>query len=253
MGAPNMKIAVVTTMNQRLYDEYGHRFLETYNWPFDCFIYHEDRMETVIDQHHYGKDGKTPFFYRDLFRETPQCKKFIDRNSHRQITDKRKDFWKDGVRFCYKVYAYTDFLATYRDYDGVICIDADSVFYKRIDAEWIKKYIHRDDCMMTYLGRPVYTECGFLYFNMNHQYVKLYAEEMARMYTEDLIYKEKQQHDSWIWDVVRLRFEKQHFVKNFNIGDNKNGHVQARSILGPVYDHTKGLRKNTGKSPEART
>ena len=73
-----------------------------------------------------------------------------------------------------------------------------------------------------------------------------------RKYTEDLIYKEKQQHDSWIWDVVRLRFEEQHFVKNFNIGDNKNGHVQARSILGTVYDHTKGNRKLKGKSPEAR-
>jgi hypothetical protein len=40
-------------------------------------------------------------------------------------------------------------------------------------------------------------------------------------------------------------------VKNNNIGDNKGGHVQARSILGTVYDHTKGKRKLTGKSPEA--
>jgi len=247
-----MKIAVVTTMNKRLYDEYGHRFFETYNWPFDCYVYHEDRMEEVIDKHSYGRDGKTPFFYRDLNVEAPQCKKFVERNNHRQIADKRKDFWKDGVRFCYKVYAYTDFLSTHRNYDGVICIDADSVFYKVIDEEWIKKNIHRDNCMMTYLGRPVYTECGFLYFNMKHSFIKLYAEEMARMYTEDLIYKEKQQHDSWIWDVVRLKFETQHGVQNYDIGDNQNGHVQARSILGPVYDHTKGLRKEKGKSPEAR-
>ena len=247
-----MKILAVTTMNKRLYDEYGHRFFETYNWPFDCYVYHEDRMEEVIDKHSYGRDGKTPFFYRDLNVEAPQCKKFVERNNHRQIADKRKDFWKDGVRFCYKVYAYTDFLSTHRNYDGVICIDADSVFYKVIDEEWIKKNIHRDNCMMTYLGRPVYTECGFLYFNMKHSFIKLYAEEMARMYTEDLIYKEKQQHDSWIWDVVRLKFETQHGVQNYDIGDNQNGHVQARSILGPVYDHTKGLRKEKGKSPEAR-
>jgi hypothetical protein len=40
-------------------------------------------------------------------------------------------------------------------------------------------------------------------------------------------------------------------VQNNNIGDNRPGHVQARSILGTVYDHTKGKRKLTGKSPEA--
>jgi len=40
-------------------------------------------------------------------------------------------------------------------------------------------------------------------------------------------------------------------VKNYNIGDNRGGHVQARSILGTVYDHTKGKRKLNGRSPEA--
>ena len=95
MGAPNMKIAVVTTMNKRLYDEYGHRFLKTYNWPFDCYVYYEDneKFHPVIDEHHYGRDGKTPFFYRDLNREAPACSKFVKRNNHRQIADKRKDFW----------------------------------------------------------------------------------------------------------------------------------------------------------------
>ena len=65
------------------------------------------------------------------------------------------------------------------------------------------------------------------------------------------IYKEEEQHDSYIWDVVRKRFEAKG-VKNHNIGDNDTGHVQARSVLGPIYDHTKGNRKLSGKSPEAR-
>ena len=32
-------------------------------------------------------------------------------------------------------------------------------------------------------------------------------------------------------------------TKNYDIGDGKLGHVQARSILGTVYDATKGLEK----------
>jgi len=70
------------------------------------------------------------------------------------------------------------------------------------------------------------------------------------MYDENLIYKEVAQHDSFIWDLVRERFEKEYEIKNHNIGDNGKMHVQARSILGTVYDHTKGRRKISGVSPE---
>ena len=226
-----MKILVVTTWNNKLYTDYAHRFEKTYNWPFELKVYNEDE---------------------DLFKQIPDCKKFVERNKHRPIPDFRNDYWKDGVRFCYKVYAYTHAIMTSRDYDGIICIDADSVFYKPIDVDWIKQHIHRDDCMMTYLGRPNYSECGFLYFNMKHQMVKQYAIDMQNMYNEDLIYKEEQQHDSWIWDKVRERMEEKYEVRNHNIGDNKVGHVQARSILGGVYDHTKGLRKQKGKSHESK-
>ena len=117
---------------------------------------------------------------------------------------------KDGVRFCYKVYAYTNEVLTSEDYDGIIGIDADSIFYKRIDADWVKKYIHRDNMMMSYLGRgeKQYSECGFLYFNMQHEKIKKYAQEMKSMYDKDEIYKLKEQHDSYVWDYVRKRHEK---------------------------------------------
>ena len=221
-----MKLITITTWNNRLYKEYAHRFEATYNWSWPYTVYNED-------------DG--------MYDAIPDLKKFVDRNKHRPTNN----FLQDAVRFCYKVYAYTDMIINNEDYDGLICIDADSVFYKMIDEDWVKKHIHRDDCMMTYLGRPNYSECGFLYFNLNHPNTKEYAVEMQHMYNLDLIYKEEEQHDSYIWDVVRKRFEDRG-VKNHNIGDNDTGHVQARSVLGPIYDHTKGNRKLKGRSPEAR-
>jgi hypothetical protein len=228
-----MKILVVTSYNNKLYKNYAYRFKQTYNWPFDLLVYNEDE---------------------DFFDKVPKCKEFVERNKHRPILNMREDFWKDGVRFCYKVYAYTDaIINNVGKYDGLIGIDADSVFYKPINDTWIKKNIHREQCMMTYLGRgDHYSECGFLYWNLNHSHTKKYALEMQRMYNEDLIYNEKEQHDSYIWDVVRKRFETQYKVNNINIGDGKTGHVQARSILGDVYDHTKGKRKVSGRSPELR-
>jgi len=238
-----MNIGVVTTLNKKLYKEYGHRFFETYNWPFDLHVYSEDMIDIPHSQ----------IIPRSIFDEVTTCKEFVTRNKDKFKGDKYKDYWADGVRFCYKVYAYTDFLINNEDYDGIICIDADSVFYKPIDANWIKEHIHRDDNMMTYLGRPNYSECGFLYFNMKHKETKHYAKIMKDMYDTDHIYDLKEQHDSFIWDYVRLRFENDMGVINHNIGDNKVGHVQARSILGTIYDHTKGPnRKQKGKSPEAR-
>ena len=123
-----MKIKTITSYNNKLYEAYAHRFKETYNWPFELKVYNEDV---------------------DMYDKIPQCKKFVERNKNRHkytsYEEKNNDYRKDGVRFCYKVYAYTHALMT-EEADGLICIDADSVFYKKIDTDWIKKHIHRDDC-----------------------------------------------------------------------------------------------------------
>ena len=226
-----MKLLSVTTYNNKLYKEYAHRFESTYNWDFPYTVYNEDdgMMDTI-----------------------PDCKAFVERNKNRfDNKDFIKDYWQDGVRFCYKVYAYTHAIMNYQDLDGIIGIDADSVFYKKIDEDWIKKHIHRDNCMMTYLGRPNYSECGFLYFNMKHPDIQQYANRMKSLYDTDGIYNLKEQHDSYVWDYVRKEFENRG-TKNYDLGDGKAGHVQARSILGTVYDHTKGERKIKGRSKEFR-
>ena len=229
-----MKIKTITTYNNKLYKEYAYRFKETYNWPFPLKIYNEDEC---------------------MMKTIPELKEFVERNKDRQpYSDykvKGKAFLTDGVRFSYKVYAYCHAIINC-NVDGLICIDADSVFHKKIDEEWIIKHIHRDDCMMAYLGRGNhYSECGFLYFNLKHPDIKSYANRMLSLYNTDGIYNLKEQHDSYVWDYVRKEFENRG-VRNHNIGDGKPGHVQARSILGPVYDHTKGNRKLKGRSPEAR-
>ena len=115
-----MKIAVLTTLNQRLYNEYGFKFFETYNWPFDLFVYSEDLKKI---------NKRCKIF--NIFEKVPELKKFVERNSHRKIGIDKEQFRVDGVRFSYKVYTYTDWIINNKDYDGLIFIDADSVFYKK--------------------------------------------------------------------------------------------------------------------------
>ena len=78
-----MKIAVVTTFNQKLYDYYAHRFMKTYNWPFDLYVYHEGW--------HPKQDN---VFFRDTHKTNPEVKEFIDNIievDHNRVLTKHKD------------------------------------------------------------------------------------------------------------------------------------------------------------------
>lgn len=231
-----MNVLVITSFNEKLYNEYAHRFVNTYNWPFDLKIYTE--LKFNIDNENF-----------EVIELEQDSKNFVERNKHRPV----KDFWVDGVRFSYKVYSVLQ-ASTKKEYDILIWVDADSVFYKPLSIEFIKQNLYKEDCMMTYLGRGEhYSECGFLLWNLKHKDTQDYFKQMKNMYDNDLIYNEREQHDSYIWDLIRKKLEKEKGTMNKDIGDKKVGHVQARSILGTLYDHTKGpKRKSSGKSPEAR-
>jgi hypothetical protein len=220
-----MKIGVVTTLNKKLYKEYGHKFFETYNWPFDLIVYSEDMMDIP---------NMKGLVVRSSYEEIPELKEFVERNKDRPVADTPQGYLHDAVRFSYKVYAYCNEIITSEDYD------------------WIEKHIHRQESFMTYLGRgDLYSECGFLYFNRRHENTFEFAVRMKEMYNTDTVYKLQESHDSFVWDYVRKQTEDIHGCKNYSIGDGKPGHVQARSILGPVYDHIKGpKRKKLLRSPE---
>ena len=235
-----MRVLVITSFNEKLYNEYAHRFLKTYNWPFDLKIYSEKKFNIAY------KDFKIIELGQD-------SKNFVQRNKNRPV----KDFWVDGVRFSYKVYSVIESglqAINENTYDILIWVDAYSVFHNPLTLDFIKEHIYKEDSMMTYLGRGgMYSECGFLSWNLKHKDTKNYFEDMKKMYNEDLLYNEKEYHDSYIWDLVRKKFELERGTMNIDIGDKQIGHVQARSILGTIYDHTKGpKRKSLGKSPEAR-
>lgn len=234
-----MKVAVVTTLNSRLYDEYADRFFETYNWPFDLYVYSED--ELVLE--------KPRTVLENIWDRVPSAADFVKRNSNRAF----KTFHHDAVRFCYKVYAYTDMILR-KDipkYDALIYLDADSVFHKPIDSDWIIQNVYAEHMMTTYMGRgSMYTETGFLLFNLRHGQIKKFAKECKRYYDTDKVYKLKEFHDCEVFDTVRKYFETNFGAESLNIGDNQRGHVQARGVLAPIYDHCKGKRKITGRSPE---
>lgn len=229
-----MKIAVVTTFNHTLHEEYAYKFMQTYNWNFDLHVYSEDALLINAKRIDFSTvEGHDAFVRRNK-----------KRGNQTNWRERSLDFKWDGVRFSHKSYAWCDFILNKSNrYDGLIFIDADSTFKVPIDYSWIAEHIHRDNCMVTYMGRPTYTETGFIYFNLKHNDVKDFAAEVKSYYDEDKIWDLEEYTDCWVFDTVRKQFETEKSIKNYSLGDGNTGHIQSRTVLAQVYSHNKGGSK----------
>ena len=242
-----MKIAIVTSLNKQLYEYYAFRFLQTYNWPFDCYIYHEGWIPEIDPM-------RDNIIYRDIHETNPGLKQFAERNSKQNQFSTEKndtskiiyglDFLKDAIRFSYKVYAKTHLMMEGK-YDYVFWIDADVVFTKRITEQEIVNKILPIDYTICYLDRPEpprYPECGFVGYNLTNQHTRNFVEKLREYYELDLLFKEEQWHDSYVWNKVREKYLSGQPQYNLT-GTRKDGHVWPHSKLAEYTTHLKGKKK----------
>jgi len=237
------KVAVVTTFNKKLYNYYAKNFCHSYNWNYDCYIYHEGWVPT---------EYKDKFIWRNIHETNPELKDFIERNTSRNTFSTDKDdtskiihglnYRMDAIRFCYKVFAKTHLLLE-GNYDYVFWIDADTVFVNQqpTPATIVTKLLPIDSCI-SYLKRVnYYPECGFVGYNLTKPATKRFVYKLREQYTKDLLFKEKEWHDSYIWDCVRKKWligEPQH---NLSLVEGR-GHIWMSSQLQPYINHYKGLK-----------
>ena len=253
------KIGLITSINKELLKKYGYKFFETLSsiCPYDLYVGHEDNL--CLDDIHKYTTKKN--IITVSLEDDEELNNFIKRNKEKNECEKKEHFLKDAIRFSYKVFSIANIVKTQKCYDYFIWIDADVIFRESKSLfiyDNIKEFI-KDDTMMSYLSRmngkhKQYSECGFLIFNMNHEYTHKYIDEMKYMYVKDLIYKEKEYHDSWIWDVLRNKYEKEYNVKNYPIPNDglyylSKGNVMLHSKLNNYMYHPKGenMKENENK------
>tara|TARA_B100001093_G_scaffold460950_1_gene475090 strand:- start:97 stop:834 length:738 start_codon:yes stop_codon:yes gene_type:complete len=242
-----MKIALVTTFNKRLYEYYAHRFVESYNWPFDLYVYHEGW--------HPPKEG---IFFRDINKYNPELQEFIDRNSTKNVDSQyekhkeaTRDYKMDAIRFAYKIFAKTHLMLDC-DYDYVFWADADIVFKKTIsERDVIRKFLPEGNAI-SFIDRPsYYSECGFVGYNLKEPITKSFIYNLRKYYTDDLLFNEREWHDSYVWDCVRRKqFKKYPGVKTHNLAPtiNKVGNPWPDTYMAEYCDHFKGKkRKDAGE------
>ena len=244
-----MKIALVTTFNKRLYDYYAHRFIESYNWPFDLYVYHEGWYPP--NNYTLSPDGSVRgVFFRDIHKCNPELQEFIDRNKPKNVDsqyEKHKpattDYKMDAIRFAYKIFAKTHLMLDC-DYDYVFWADADIAFKKTIsERDVIRKFLP-EDCAISFIDRPsYYSECGFVGYNLKEPITKSFIYNLRRYYTKDLLFKEREWHDSYVWDCVRKKYL--HGIKTHNLAPNINnvGNPWPDTYMAEYCDHYKGKRR----------
>ena len=70
---------------------------------------------------------------------------------------------------------------------------------------------------MAYLGRQnTYSECGFLIFNKKHNLIKIFFNDLRNIYLSNDVFYQQQCHDSWIFDLLRVRYEKKYNILTNN-------------------------------------
>ena len=249
MNSKKNTFSAVTTFNLKKHP-FGVEMIESFflNWPEEvkltAFIEGSDSIDSSKVKHKIDvKEFKKfiPEYYQF-------CEKYKEKRS---LTD---DFRFNVFRFAHKVYAIAMALKEAKT-KYLIWLDSDIKTHKKIPISFLHSLVD-DTRYLSYLGRENisikhlnYSECGFLIFNTEHFIHSQFWKDMMEMYDGGKLFQEKEWHDSYIFDVVRINLENTANIKNINISNmglvdiKSEDHVFVASVLGQFMDHKKGNRK----------
>jgi hypothetical protein len=262
-----LSLAFITSLNNDLYKKYGERFLE----EFEKYAPDNIKIFVVFEGNDDIKNLKQFSNKIEIlpFNSEPQ-KKFLSyfgkleeaKGLRIQVTpglnNKKKidfqfDYRFNAIRFSFKPFAIHQIaLDHHNNYEHLIWIDADLRCIAPFTKENIEEFLPKKNELLTFLARKnSYSECGFLGFNTKHEYFQQYLQSIIDIYVTGKIFSLEQWHDSWIWDYLRIDFERKYDVENRNISGEgyHSTHPFMLSGLQKYFDHLKGPeRKKIGRS-----
>jgi len=248
-----MRHAVVTTFHAKGYEEYGKKCIESFVrfWPKTVNLHAITENITVDitaeNLHIYDQKEFCPALtvFKDKHCNNPHA------NGQSPHGPERGFFW-DAVRFSNKVFAVTEVAKKlHNSMDQLIWLDADTVTHNSIPVEFLDHIAPRSNELTAYLNRPIYPECGWVGYNMNHPDIQNFMSRFREVYTSGEFLTWIESHDSYVFWQVMKEYEATGAGWRA-LGDPTNrGHVFINSELGAYMDHLKGPRKILGKSKSA--
>ena len=251
-----MKYTVITSFNEEGLKQYGQRMIDTFeaHWPAEVDL-------IVCAENCTPVTSRSNTRVHDLLAVSANLRVFVERHRNNpkahgldgppEVWNPKKAFRWNAVRFSYKVFSVA--LCEKELSDGyMIWLDADTHTHSPVPIEWLSK-VCPTDAMISYLGRgdKYHSECGWVGYNLAHPETRNFIRKFVGMYNTDDIFKEKEWHDSYIWDVIRKQYQSNN--KFFNLNPDRKetaraGHPFINSELGLYMDHVKGERKLQGMS-----
>jgi hypothetical protein len=231
-----MKIEVITTFNQFLYERYAKDFLKTYNWPYKLNILTEDGFSFESDNVNW-------------IYPTKEHLDFIARNKYR----KPQRMSVDGVRFCHKVFAMTD-VKLLKGLDYRIFFDADVIFKKPLlEKDLLNLFFEDTESLMSIYRRNgfhLWVESGAIFFNLRNSRCLELLFEWRELYITDEIYDHKTRTDNFFLSKLIDKYEAEgdkFYDLSLNIFDDRGRIHPSPMNLCPkakeYWKHYKGQSK----------
>jgi len=251
-----MKYTVVTTFNDAGLKLYGQRMIDTFEqlWPAEVDL-------AVCAENCRPQFQRSNTKIYDLLNLSNKLNVFLQRHRNNprahgqdgppEVFDPNKSFRWDAVRFCYKIYSIK-LISDYVNTDWLIWVDADTVTHSAVTTQDLDR-LCPNTAMIGYLGRgeKYHSECGWVAYNLRHAETRNFINDLSGMYDQDRIFDLPEWHDSYVWDVIRRRYQEHNQFHNLNTTHgrpNRAGHPFINSELGRFMDHLKGNRKQLGRS-----
>ncbi len=242
---------VVTTASKQGLAEYGHRWLAGRRfWPLDTeFCWFTEGYEIPYSPEELrlieicGLGDARKWLDRKDILGLP---KFVEWRA-KHMGYRSPDWRYDVVKFAHKVFAAADALY---DYEGIgVWLDADCVTFDQIPPGLLESQV-KDDYIACYQRTGLYTETGLWIVNCTHPEHKNFLDYWRDLYHSEGYRQLPHWHDCLTLDATIRYFGDRIKVNNLSGQWSKHMHPQAMSELGAFIDHTKGARKEEGRSPE---
>lgn len=235
-----MKLGIVTTFSDKGFDEYGKYFVES------CKKFVDKNITIYFYTDNKQLEPRDNFVLRNLESSIPDLTEFKKRNGHKQP----KKFLYDAVRFSHKSYCIYH-AAKNNNVDKLFWLDSDTEIFGNITQEYLNSFLP-DDTFTSYLGRPDYSETGFLGFNLNYNHSDDFFNKFKEYYDTDKIYDLKGQLDCHVYDAARIFVEDKFNTKNLNLSPEGVGKHHFNHVFEDHMIHYKGERKQKRDEQLAR-
>ena len=248
-----MTYTVITTFHRPGLEQYGQTMIDTFErfWPLSVplRVYAESCQPRVPSQRVEIIDlmavSEDLVKFKQQHADNPVAHGLVAKDTSVPFADNQ--FKWDAVRFSHKVFAVIHACATL-DTDWVIWLDADTKTFASVPEDFLPG-ICDPAAMACYLGRreKYHSECGWVAYNRRHPDLQAFMDRWRDLYVTGDLFRLREYHDSFVFDVLRKDFQAQRGTRFSNISPELPGkgpgHPFIASRLGQYMDHMKGAKR----------